>query len=374
MVVIFFGVGLFVANTSILAASPKATRFVMIRPADSPAGTAMTVEIQALDSAGKVDAAYQGGVTLAVTGKATGAGLVKMVNGKGLAKVNDMVAENIHLSLSDTLRTGLNASSAQDVAFTVVAGQPLTQAPPTSAASGSGTQVQFAGVAFPKAVVTIVSQDQTRQVQVFQKAVVAADGMFSGSMAGVSGGNSSFGIVATDPDGRVTPVKQLNFATPENAQMNKNLVLAPTLGVFRSVVAKGEALQVTGYAEPNRDITLYLDGQGLNLGIKSGADGRYRFDFDTTRLSLHEHVAITRIRESDGRESDASLQLRFVVTGMENSDTDFNHDGKVDISDWSIFLYRWNSNDPALRASVDLNHDGNVDISDFSIFIRTMHS
>jgi hypothetical protein len=368
--VAFFGIGLFSVNTNLLAAS--ASRLAIIRPQNTPVGTSMAVEIQAQDSVGTVDMGYQGAVTLVVSGSVKGAVLVKIVNGKGVAQISDMIAENVRLSLIDTQHAGLDVSSVQDVAFMVAAGHPLVQPATPSVEAGTGGSVNFVGVAFPKGRITIASQDPSQRVPVYQQFVVAADGVFNATIAGSAQNSRSFGVYATDPDGRVTPVKVLSLPTLANAQMVRNLIMAPTLGISRSVLAKGESLMLTGYAEPRREVNLYMDGELLNFGIKTGADGRYGFEFDTARLAPREHTAMARIKEPDGRESDASLLLRFVVMVAGSANTDYNRDGKVDLSDLSIFMYRWNSSDPSLRSLADLNRDGVTDISDFSIFIQTM--
>jgi len=52
------------------------------------------------------------------------------------------------------------------------------------------------------------------------------------------------------------------------------------------------------------------------------------------------------------------------VTG-ECAGADLNHDGRVNITDFSILLYYWGTN----NACADQNHDGTVDLTDFSIMM-----
>lgn len=51
---------------------------------------------------------------------------------------------------------------------------------------------------------------------------------------------------------------------------------------------------------------------------------------------------------------------------------DLNNDNADNIADVSIFLFRWESADPALKASIDFNGDKKVDVSDFSILLNTI--
>ncbi|MDP3725575.1 MAG: hypothetical protein Q8R36_00080 [bacterium] len=105
------------------AAPPtNAVKFVILNPADSIAGTSVTVTVEAQKSNNQVDTSYQNDVTLVTSGSATGGGLVNIVNGVGTTTVNDLVAETVTLSLSDTQSTGLNVSSTQNVVFAAAGG------------------------------------------------------------------------------------------------------------------------------------------------------------------------------------------------------------------------------------------------------------
>jgi len=52
--------------------------------------------------------------------------------------------------------------------------------------------------------------------------------------------------------------------------------------------------------------------------------------------------------------------------------TDFNADNEVNITDWSVFLFRFSSPDKDLSSTVDFNRDGEVNISDFSVFLGSI--
>ncbi|MBU1628393.1 hypothetical protein KKB18_13575 [bacterium] len=95
-----------------------ATKFVILDPADSIVGNITTVTVKAVNGDEDVDTAYMNDVTLNTTGSATGGGiLVDIINGVGTINITDTVAETVTLSLEDTLLTGLDVSSTQDVVF-----------------------------------------------------------------------------------------------------------------------------------------------------------------------------------------------------------------------------------------------------------------
>lgn len=64
----------------------------------------------------------------------------------------------------------------------------------------------------------------------------------------------------------------------------------------------------------------------------------------------------------------------FTIAKVFAPNADLNDDGKSDISDWSIFLFRWGRTDEEEKSTIDFNNDGLVDISDFSIFLQSLIS
>jgi hypothetical protein len=66
------------------------------------------------------------------------------------------------------------------------------------------------------------------------------------------------------------------------------------------------------------------------------------------------------------------LSKIFTIAKVFAPNADLNDDGKSDISDWSIFLFRWGSTDETKKMTIDFNNDGRVDISDFSIFLQSL--
>ncbi len=124
---------------------------------------------------------------------------------------------------------------------------------------------------------------------------------------------------------------------------------------------------MVGYAAPNAKVETFIDNTGA-ASVQSGADGRYSISISAGDLSVGSHFIKTRYSLA-AQASDFSESQAFEVSSLKYPKADFNGDGKVDISDWSVFLYRWGSKDSALRATIDINGDGKVDIADFSDFL-----
>ena len=350
---------------------PGAAKFVILDPTDSNAGTAVTVTVQAQRSDNTVDTDFQADVTLAASGSATGEGLVDIVNGQGTRQVNDTAAETVTLSLSDTEGTGLDVSSTQQVAFAevqsgVVEGGNVP--PPTSA-------FKLAGRAYPGAQLTVIIQELgPNQTPVKQDIVADSGGSFEIEFGEVlRGGLTTYGLVIADKDGRIAQTKLFNLGILKAGTESKTIFAAPTVGFAGPAAAtKGDFVGFIGYATPDSSLELEVDGTALAKKEAVGADGRYKVLMNTAELAFGPHRVRARQIDAQGVASDFSAQKTFIVSQLPVPRADLNADGIISISDWSIFLSRWRTKDPDLRATLDLNGDGKVDISDFSVFVRTI--
>ena len=152
----------------------------------------------------------------------------------------------------------------------------------------------------------------------------------------------------------------------------KDIIAPPTVDILNGQVSRGGNLKVFGYASPGHTIRVYFDDILVKEAL-AGRGGVYSFDVPTGALDFGQHkVRAKQINLDGGRESDYSTERTFVVSKLTVVKADFSGDGKVDITDWSIFLARWGSKSSLGRAGIDLNSDGKIDITDFSIFIKTI--
>jgi hypothetical protein len=97
----------------------------------------------------------------------------------------------------------------------------------------------------------------------------------------------------------------------------------------------------------------------------------YRITINTAGLDFGTHSIAVNETFADGVVSENSLSRIFTISQAFTPQADFNLDGKVDITDWSIFLSRWNIPGGPDK-SLDMNGDGTVDIADFSIMLRAV--
>ena len=366
------GVGDASQGVTVSAAPIIATKLSISTVASSLVNAPATVTVRAEDDSGNLDTTFNGSVTLNVSGSATGGGVVTITNGVGTATVNDTVPETVTLSLTDSGVTGLDVSSEQYLTFTSL--------PPT----GGGnflvgalpliSGVRFSGRAYPGAKINILAFGTSTAV-LTKSAVGSTSGSFTVSFQNaIPTGDRSFGVSVQDPDGRTTQalVYGVNLRNQADLLQISNITFPPTVGFSQATVTKGSQLTVVGYASPGATVSFEIDNHPIILTATAASNGFYQLLYPTGDLSLGSHTLRAKEIDVSGESSTYSVQKVFTVSPLLTPQVDFNHDGKVNVLDWSIFLSRWLSTDPKVRALDDLNGDGRVDIQDFSIFVRTM--
>ena len=100
------------------------------------------------------------------------------------------------------------------------------------------------------------------------------------------------------------------------------------------------------------------------------SNGAYAIIFNTKPLAEDEHTAKSRTL-FESLVSPFSHVLQFIVgKGIAKLKTaDLNKDGKVNIIDFSILLFWWNTKQAKGLGIADINDDGKVNIVDFSIML-----
>ncbi|MDD5569137.1 MAG: hypothetical protein PHG23_01865, partial [Candidatus Pacebacteria bacterium] len=362
------------ADSVIVSLDPiVATRFVIINPGNAIIGTPLNVVVQAQDNSGNIDTTYQNDVTLNMTGSATGGGLVDIVNGAGNVNISDAVAETVTLSLSDSQATGLDISSSLQIIFSASPIFNFGGAAGTEISPPLVGRVSFSGIAYPGANLSMAAIKETENI-IEKNIVSSSDGSFEITFTGLSAGSRAFALLVQDKDGRTAQSKvfDLNLVNSSSILDVNNIIVSPTVGFPRSTITKGDFLAVVGYSSPGSKLEIVIDGQPINAQVIAGTGGAYKYLYNTALLDVDSHTIRARQTAGNGMQSEFSPQKVFFTTNLTVPKTDFNNDGKLNVSDWSIFLARWYSTDAAVNMLDDLNKDGKVDATDFSIFIRTI--
>lgn len=281
--------------------------------------------------------------------------------------------------------SGDNCSNVctQEVAPTAT-GTPATPPPPPPPSSSGGglgvrdgsvsiknqTKVTLDGKAYPGAYVHILQDGK-------QVSVVPASqkGDFHYETSEITPGPVVFGFWAEDSKKTRSITLTTTFQVIQNAATTiSGILLPPTIDTDKKTLPLGEKLGIFGEDLPDAAIFLSVDSDIISAtGTPVLSNGKWNISFDTAGLkneSLHTVKAQSEITLADksAKRSGFSQSVGFYVGTKDIGEvvsSDTNHDGKVNIVDFSVLLFYWDTSE----VTVDFNHDGKVNLTDFSILL-----
>jgi hypothetical protein len=189
----------------------------------------------------------------------------------------------------------------------------------------------------------------------------------------------TFGVWSKDSDGRNSVTNSTTFFLEEGTQTTiSDIFLTPTIALGKVSVVAGESLEVFGQSAPGSTIDVWLypaslsdpkEAQAVKAQATVSDAGRWVAYLDTDGAAAGNYKVKARASREQTGQSDFSQSLDCAnggaaVTG-ECTGADLNHDGRVNLTDFSILLYYWGTN----NACADQNHDGTVNLTDFSIMM-----
>ncbi len=237
--------------------------------------------------------------------------------------------------------------------------------------SGDG-QVVITGYASPRAKITALVDGK-----VAESGTADGSGKYSITISAIARGAYTFGIYATD----VAGVKSSTFSTSftvsgarESALSNINI--PPSIKVSPDPVNPGSPLTVSGYTLPNSTVTIENEKDKSAVSKKSytataGSNGAWSLSVDTAGFSAGTYKVRAKAVQTGGVATNFSQYTLYGVGQSANrtSSSDLNRDGKVNLTDFSILLFWWNSNGGDSEPPADISGDGKVNLTDFSILL-----
>jgi hypothetical protein len=234
--------------------------------------------------------------------------------------------------------------------------------------------VILAGFAYPNVDVNVLKDGQIA-------GLIKADakGVFKGFLEDLTQGTFSFGLWAKDSLGNKSLTYSSTFFIQQDTQTTvSDIILAPTIVINNQ---SSVSLNVYGESVPLASVETWLYPK--KVGILSDAEivktsstvtvnGKWSVNIDTNKLKSGQYLVKARATVAKAGLSGFSEALEYNLNVSTEdkpkspcSGGDLNHDGKVNIVDFSILLYNWNTAD----ACADLNSSGKVDLIDFSIMM-----
>lgn len=236
--------------------------------------------------------------------------------------------------------------------------------------------IRIDGWAYPGASVTFL-----RDGVIVDSEGAGSDGAFSHLTEGLDRGSYTFTVYAVDS----AKVRSASFTTTlwlrsETLNVIGNVMLPPTVHVEENSVNPGEPVLVSGYSTPDTVLTVSLRPKLAEVSTadivattSAASNGTWSLSVPTTGLTTGTYELVAEAQMNDGEvESDKSMR-KTIGVGVEVSEADgdcisigdLNCDGSVNLVDFSILLFNWDSS----NETADINADGFVSLPDFSIML-----
>jgi hypothetical protein len=202
-------------------------------------------------------------------------------------------------------------------------------------------------------------------------------GVYSVTLDAIARGAYTFGVYGEGAD----KVRSSTFSTSFTVTGGRtselsNIHVVPSIKVTPDPVNPGETLTVSGYALPNSTVTLQNGKAKMKSSSESTATADGSGKWSTTLNTANFVKGTYQIRAK-------SVQTSGVGTGYSNYtfygvgekaetgtlSADLNRDGKINLIDFSILLFWWNTNGGDSNPPADINRDGRVTLTDFSILL-----
>jgi len=177
-----------------------------------------------------------------------------------------------------------------------------------------------------------------------------------------SAGAHDFALFYTDTAGLTTPETTFSVNLPNQIDTPiSDIHLPPTIALSKNPIVKGETVAAFGQAAPGSTLHFFLNGSEKATIVLSTSNWQVNIgpsDYVVGTNTLYAYLSRSLLADSVN-----SYSLTLTVNNCRRSD--LNCDGRVNLTDFSILLYYWNSH----HAPADISGDGTVNLIDFSIMM-----
>lgn len=254
----------------------------------------------------------------------------------------------------------------------------------TQAATHPGTVTMSAELAIPQAIIRITGFSAPGTFVSFTEGenVIGTDltgpiGVFSKHFPAMEPGLHEISLYGVDLENRATSIVPLSINAPAfQTTTISNILLSPTLSINTNLVTQGDPLHATGSAYPGTTVTIFTDTPLRTYTASASASGDWTTTIsDTDDYTPGDYRLYGLTQTTGGLQSLKSQTLVFTVVTSGStpvgspcgliSNGDLNCDDQINLTDFSILMYYWGTND----ATADINEDEIVNLTDFSIMM-----
>ena len=233
--------------------------------------------------------------------------------------------------------------------------------------------VSFSGQAYPGSRIEVLFKSDlspTYRNVPLTTYQVSESGEFHVSYTALLSGRYFFALKARDRTGEETGV--LTFSVDFNTKSRlvvEDIFIPPTIDFGQGIYVLGKEVKISGYSAVGSIIKLEVDGI-IKKEITSDKNGFYEFLFNSEELGVGRFYAKAKQIDTEGKDSGFSFPRAFRITELAFPKADLNEDSVINIVDWSMFLFRWGSEEESLKREIDLDDNGEINIFDFSLFLK----
>ena len=190
-----------------------------------------------------------------------------------------------------------------------------------------------------------------------------------------SPGTATLGVWSLDAGGRRSITLNNTFDVTQGAVTNvSGLIVPPTISVTNPKIVPGSPLVIVGQTIPSAKVEIHFNKSEIVAIATSGPDGRYELSYATNQLKNAQYTL--KARSVTGTlplltqsSFSSSVQIFIGVDGAPSTPSDLNRNGKVDLTDFSILIFWWQTAGGDSNPPADINGNGRVSLEDFSILL-----
>jgi hypothetical protein len=228
----------------------------------------------------------------------------------------------------------------------------------------------LSGVAMPEANIAVLQDGSL----ISASAVAGGNGDFSLAIPPLPQGTYSFTVEALGAGSTVLSSYTVTITLVAGTTNNiTDIVWPPSIDFVTSTVALGKPFLIAGLGAPSSTIDIFVVNQANTMSPFSAtttvdANGVWSYPLSTTGFPMGTYQI--KIRESvsslamSNFSSIALLGVGSLPKGNLNMG-DLNGDGKINLADFSILLYHWDTNYPP----AEFDGGSKVDLPDLSILL-----
>lgn len=234
-------------------------------------------------------------------------------------------------------------------------------------------RVVISGYAFPQSTVyALVDGKEVTSVR------ASNSGTYEVTIDAIARGVYTFGVYAVDGVGTRSSTFSTSFTvTGARTSALSNINLSPTVKATPDPVNPGQTLTLSGYALPDSTVTIENErdravASRQTFTATAGSNGAWSVTVPTSGFTNGTYKARARSAQAAGGITTNFSNYTFYGVGQaaaRPTSADLNRDGRVNLTDFSILLFWWNTDGGTSDPSADINGDARVNLTDFSILL-----